>query len=257
MGAIQTLYPGHLLLRPKKWELGANEGLVAAWDSVDTQALFEQNLKTQPDDWYYRTHTIGYRFNSNNYRCPEWTDIVWEDSWVMLGCSIVEGVGLAHEDCLPGQLAQVLNEPVINLGVGASGHDVTMFNSIRLIKQGIRPKGVILCHGEHNLSRVALFSPNNVTLAGHWIFTRPKNILFPLETLYKLWTTHPDNAEAHSEMCLAGIIALWKCENIPVFSININNDLSGIRDYARDNTHPGRITTKEWAQKIASILPKL
>lgn len=237
--------------------MGADQGLVAEWDSADNREQFELNLKTLPLDWYYRTHTISYQFNSNNYRCPEWRDVVWEDSWVMMGCSLVEGVGLALEDCIPSQLAQAINTPVINLGVGASGLDVTMFNTIRLIKQGIRPKGVILLHGDHNLSRLAVFSSVGVTLAGTWVLDRPRPPDFPLDTLYKLWTTHPNNAETHSQMYLEGAIALWKNANIPVFSINVSADLSGISDYARDNLHPGRITAKDWAQRIASIIPKL
>lgn len=254
MGSIEDLYPGHLLLYPKKWELGAAQGLVADWDSADNQATFEKNCKTQPEDWYYRSHRVSYQFNSNNYRCPEWTNIKWQDSWIMLGCSLVEGVGLALDDCLPSQLAQVIKEPVINLGVGASGHDVTMFNSIRLIKQGIRPKGVIIVHGDHNLSRVAVFSPINVTLGGSWILDRPKYEGFPLDTLYKLWTTYPDNAEAHAQMNLEGAIALWKSENIPVFSISTSKDLSPSIDYARDVLHPGRLTANTWAHRIAKII---
>ena len=256
MGAVEDLYPGHLLLYPKKWEVGADQGQVADWDGSDNQATFEKNCKKQPEDWLYRTHRVSYQFNSNNYRCPEWSNIVWQDSWAMLGCSIVEGVGLALDDCLPSQLAQVIKEPVINLGVGASGLDVTMFNSMRLIKQGIRPKGVILVHGHHNLSRVAVFSPINVTLGGSWILERPKHEGFPLDTLYKLWTTHPDNAPAHSQMSLEGAIALWKCSNIPVFSVSISKDLSGARDFARDIMHPGRETAKDWAQRIATIIQK-
>jgi len=169
----------------------------------------------------------------------------------MLGCSIVEGVGIALDDCIPSQLSQVIKSPVINLGVGASGLDVTMFNSIRLLENGIRPKGVILLYGVHNLSRVAIFSPTSVMLGGSWILDRPK--AEPLDTLYKLWTTHTNNAEAHAQMNLEGAIALWKCANIPVFSVNIK-DLSAISDYARDLMHPGRITAKDWSQRIAKII---
>jgi hypothetical protein len=257
MGAIQNLYPENLLLRPYKWVYGADQGLVVDWDGPDNQELFELNCKKQPPDWYYRTHKVSYQFNSNNYRCPEWSDIVWEDSWVMMGCSLVEGVGLAIEDCISSQLSQMINAPVINLGVGASGLDVTMFNTIRLIKHGIRPKGVVLFHGVHNLSRLAIFSPSNVTMLGTWILDRPQPEGFRIDTLYKLWTTHPDNAEAHSEMCLEGSIALWKNANIPVFSVNISEVMSGISDHARDLMHPGRATANDWAQRIASSLPKL
>ena len=252
MGAIQYLYPEHLLLYPNKWEIEAEQGLATkTWVGADTQPLFERNLKKQPADWYYRTQPVTYQFNSNNYRCPEWANIVWQDSWVMLGCSIVEGVGLALDDCVASQLSHVIKEPVVNLGVGGSGLDVTMFNSIRLLKNGIRPKGVVLLQGNHNLARVAVFSPIHATLAGSWILDRPKAEGFPLDTLFKLWTAHPNNAEAHTQMHLEGVIALWKCANIPVFSISINN-LSNITDRARDIMHPGRETVKSWAQEIAA-----
>jgi len=108
-------------------------------------------------------------------------------------------------------------------------------------------------HGNHNLSRIAVFSPIHATLAGSWILDRPKAEGFPLDTFFKLWTRHPNNAEAHTQMHLEGAIALWKCANIPVFSISINN-LSGITDRARDIMHPGRITAKDWAQQIAKII---
>jgi hypothetical protein len=248
MGAIQDLYPEHLLLCPKKGELDLGPMM---WTGSDTRELFEQHLRKQPADWYYRTRPVLYQYNSNNYRCPEWADIAWQDSWVVLGCSIVEGVGLALDDCIPSQLSQMIKSPVINLGVGASGLDVTMFNSIRLLEAGIRPKGVVLLHGVHNLSRFAIFSPTRVMLVGNWILDRPNNE--PLDTLYKLWTTHTNNAEAHSQMNLEGAIALWKCANIPVFSVNIK-DLSAISDYARDLQHPGRITAKDWSQRIANII---
>ena len=144
MGAIQDLYPEHLLLCTRKGEL---DPVPTLWSGFDTRELFEQHLRNQPADWYYRTHPVLYQYNSNNYRCPEWADIAWQDSWVMLGCSIVEGIGLALDDCIPSQLSQVIKSPVINLGVGGSGLDVTMFNSIRLLENGIRPKGVITLWG--------------------------------------------------------------------------------------------------------------
>lgn len=256
MGAIQDLYPGHLLMHPNKWTEDSEQDLAAKkWSGSDTRALFEQNLRKQPADWYYRTHPVTYQFNSNNYRCPEWADIAWQDSWVMLGCSIVEGVGLALDDCVSSRLSQVIKAPVVNLGVGGAGLDVTMFNSMRLLEAGIRPKGVILLHGNHNLARVAVFSPNIATLVGSWVLGRPKTDGFPVDTLFKLWTRHANNAEAHAQMNLAGALALWKCANIPVFSISTNT-LSSTTDRARDIMHPGPITAKDWAQQIAAIMQK-
>ena len=138
MSILQDLYPEHLLLLPRK-TLSAN-----LWSSPDTEQAFEQHVKTQPADWYYRTHPISYKYNSNNYRCPEWADIVWQDSWVIMGCSFVEGIGLAESDSLPYLISKLINQPVINLGVGGSGTDAILFNTIRLTKKNIRPKGVII-----------------------------------------------------------------------------------------------------------------
>ena len=249
MSILQDLYPEHLLLLPRK-TLSAN-----LWSSPDTEQAFEQHVKTQPADWYYRTHPISYKYNSNNYRCPEWADIVWQDSWVIMGCSFVEGIGLAESDSLPYLISKLINQPVINLGVGGSGTDAILFNTIRLTKKNIRPKGVIIVNANFSQTRLSVFNPKHSVHIGPFTMDWKKSADgFAYSQLYDLWTTYPDHAPVYSQMCLEGAVALWKCENIPVLHINIDTDLSPRFDYARDLMHPGRLTFLKWANEIANKL---
>jgi hypothetical protein len=256
MGTLDHLYPEHLLLLSRKNTTSlSSPGLELEWVSPDTKESFDKHIKTQPASWYYRTNTISYKYNSNNYRCPEWDNIVWEESWIIMGCSFVEGIGLIESDSLPCQLSKLISEPVINLGVSGSSTDVVLFNTIRLTTKGIRPKGVIILNGNFSLARLSVFTPEYAVHTGPWVVDWPKTAdRFPYSTLYDLWTTFPSHAEAYSQMCLQGAVAIWKCENIPVFHVNVDTDLSLKIDYARDLKHPGRATFLKWAREIAKKL---
>ena len=39
-------------------------GFTLNYNCSDSKELFEQNLKTQPDDWYYRTHEVKYKLEA-------------------------------------------------------------------------------------------------------------------------------------------------------------------------------------------------
>lgn len=251
MTPIDHLYPEYLLLYPKKY--APKTDLVVNWEISDTKKEFEKNSKTQPADWYYRTHLVTYRYNTNKYRCPEWDDINWQDSWLVFGCSCVEGVGLDESDTLSTRLSGMVGSPVLNLGISGSGPDAILFNTIRLINRGVRPKGVILLNSDFSLPRLTWFTPTTAMPMGHWVFNwveEDKDRLYP--NLYKLWTVHPGHAEAHSYMCLQGAIGIWQSKNIPTFHFNITHDLHKSIDFSRDLIHPGRETVKLWAKEIAN-----
>ena len=40
-----------------------------SFSGSDTKELFEHNLKTQTNDWYYRTDQISYVRNNIGHRC--------------------------------------------------------------------------------------------------------------------------------------------------------------------------------------------
>jgi hypothetical protein len=102
------------------------------WFSYDDQATYEANLKTQPADWEWRTRRVRYTVNSQHYRCPEWSDIDWSNSILMLGCSMVFGLGLDDDQTVTASLSRKLGMPVINLGVPGSSAMFQWINTTKL-----------------------------------------------------------------------------------------------------------------------------
>jgi hypothetical protein len=107
-------------------------GFTLNYNCSDSKELFEQNLKTQPDDWYYRTHEVKYTLNSLGYRTKEFDDIDWKESIVMFGCSQVFGTGVTDEHTVPYFLEQLSGRPVINMGISGSSIQTALHNSIIL-----------------------------------------------------------------------------------------------------------------------------
>lgn len=96
----------------------------------DTEALYTDNLKSKPPDWYYRTNKISYIRNSNGHRCAEVNDIDLTNYILYVGCSHTEGIGLELEKTYPYILSKSLNCDYYNLGVGGSGIDILLHNLI-------------------------------------------------------------------------------------------------------------------------------
>ena len=96
-------------------------------DSLET---YEDNLKTKPDDWYYRTNQISYVRNKNGHRCKNIEDIDLDNYILNIGCSHAEGIGLKLEDTYPYLLSQKMNCDYYNLGIGGTGIDVLNYNLV-------------------------------------------------------------------------------------------------------------------------------
>jgi len=111
----------------------------------DTEELYAQNLKSKPNDWYYRTNQISYIRNSNGHRCREIKDIDLSNYILYAGCSHTEGIGLELEKTYPYMLSKLVNCDYYNLGIGGTGIDVLLHNLIvwfGTVKQ--KPKLVII-----------------------------------------------------------------------------------------------------------------
>jgi len=96
---------------------------------VETEKEFLENQKTQPIDWEYHNKKIYYCYNRYGHRSME-IEHLQNDYILASGCSITEGVGLAHEDIWPSVVAKELDRSVYNLGVGGSGPAVAVRNII-------------------------------------------------------------------------------------------------------------------------------
>jgi hypothetical protein len=213
--------------------------------------LFSQN---KPFDM-----TGSYTLNSQGYRCPEWADIDWSNSHLLLGCSVVQGIGLNDDETLDKELAKLLNEPVVNLGVGGGSLQFILANTYKLLDAGIKPKSVILVEPEP--SRVPLFFGNTIDHLGAWILTGTHNS----NNIDFLWYRHwvkQNNAEEHGMLASRSIKTAW--EHAGVDFINTfqpycpgPQDLPQYVDSARDGQHPGPRTIKLWAEHIANKKARL
>ena len=133
----------------------------------DIQKLFEQNLKTQPEDWYYRTYPVKYTLNSLGYRTKEFDDIDWKESIVIFGCSHIFGAGVTDEHTIPYFIEQLSGRPVINMGIPGSSIQTSLHNSIILNDSKYpTPKAVVNVWTE--LGRYQLHENNVVTNMGIW-----------------------------------------------------------------------------------------
>lgn len=188
--------------------------------------------------------SVTYTLNSQGYRCPEWQHIDWANSYLLFGCSVVQGVGLSDDQTLDRSLERLLGYPVINLGVGGGSLPFILANSYKLIDSGVTPRGVILVSPEP--SRLALFTEPKVYHVGAW-----SNYSW-----YKVWVNN-NNAEFYGQLSRRGIETVWKYNNIPYYEVHQPNvpgpaDLPKYVDRAQDNVHPGPDTIDLWAQHIYS-----
>jgi hypothetical protein len=94
----------------------------------DNKELYEKNLKTKPDDWYYRTNTLDYKRNSLGHRCNEIADIDLENYILTVGCSHTEGIGLEVEETYTHQLSKKFKCDYYNMGMAGTGIDTMMHN---------------------------------------------------------------------------------------------------------------------------------
>jgi hypothetical protein len=193
--------------------------------------------------------SVSYTLNSQGYRCPEWTDIDWNNSHLLFGCSVVQGIGLEDCDTLDKELAKILNEPVINLGVGGGSLPFILANTYKLIDASVRPKSVIIVYPEP--SRVALFLKDRVQHVGAWGHKQ----------WYQTWLKD-SNAEYYGYLAGRSIESAWTSCGVSVVSVH-QPDVPGLEDLPRyvdvanDSQHPGSKTIKLWAKHIANKKARL
>ena len=219
--------------------------------STDHETIYNKNLLTQPDDWFYRNNPIEYKLNKYGYRTIEFDTIDWSNSIVVFGCSNVFGVGLHEEDALSSQLSKLTNTTVINMGVNGSSIEYSLYNSMILNEHYPTPKAVVQVYSA--IDRTTYYNKKNVThhLAGN----------MQQGDYMNLYTTDPTHARVHALMYQMINKQTWasktKYYETSFFSDKFNTlnlDIVKFQDYARDLAHPGRITLQNLAMKIKDKL---
>lgn len=116
------------------------------WDqSDDTEQNFQKLINQGiPNYWRFHNDEVIYRFNSFGFRAPEFDTVDWKDSYIILGCSHVLGIGNPYEETIGQYISKELNHPVINMGVGGASMAVIYNNLLKLIKDYGKPRGVFI-----------------------------------------------------------------------------------------------------------------
>lgn len=102
---------------------------VLKFAQTDSEDKFHENREKLGRNWYYYDKEIEYNYNSWGYRSKEFTELD-NEYMVVFGCSFTEGIGLHYDDIWATKLAKELNVDVFNLGIGGSGPDVALYNTI-------------------------------------------------------------------------------------------------------------------------------
>ena len=218
-----------------KYDIDLNGNRIVYFSGDDTPQLFKSSLDKNTKDWHYRNKQVTYRCNSRFYRCSEFNTIDWTNSIVIFGCSQVQGQGLAEDETISEQLAQLLGRPVINLGIGGSGMMFNLHNSLLFMKNFPTPWAVV----QHwpNLDRIHVFEKHIRTL-GPWNINE--------HPLFMSWNRDDSNAQIQSIFVDEASKQIWKdrtryctVTQSPYTSEGINCKKIDRVDLARDNSHPG------------------
>jgi hypothetical protein len=227
--------------------------LITKFRGVDSESRFNHNLANTPGfkaEW--ANFPITYSLNSNYYRCPEWKDIEWDKSVLLLGDSWAFGQGLDLPSTIASRLSHELNGiPVVNLGQTGTSWTFSWINSVRLVEAGIRPRAVIYIWT--HTARYAQLLENNITHShGAWDVDQPG-----LSREYAMDPVHSMNMSIE---ILRSIRTMWTCPQLH-YTWSKHVELPGVHylgnselDKARDLIHPGPRSTAQWARSMAQEL---
>lgn len=119
--------------------------ITVPFKGTDDEQRYQENLISQPEDWYYRNICLTYSFNALGHRSKNIEDIKLDNYILTVGCSITEGIGLEIEKTYPYLVSQKLNCDYYNLGIGAAGPDAIMYNLLLWLSRiEQKPKVIIL-----------------------------------------------------------------------------------------------------------------
>jgi len=234
-------------------------GLQKFYGRIDNEKDWLENRKNQSITWEYRDKEVNYTLNSNGYRAAEWETIDWNNSYIMLGCSNIFGLGVDDSDTVSANLEKILNCPVINLGMNGGSISLILAITINLLEKNITPRGVIIAWP--NIDRMLWWGNDYSLCLGPW--TPYQNIADSQKIFYEEWI-RDNNSTRQGQVFSKATKYSWKNHKIPFYEWNIETrkgfDIADNTlphwgtNFARDFVHPGSSCTKNWADIIAKTI---
>jgi hypothetical protein len=229
------------------------------WSGNDSKQKYFENLKTQPEDWYYRNNSVTYTLNSFGYRTKQFDEIDWENSIVMFGCSFVSGVGVDDKHTIGSFLENELGIEVINMGVAGSSIQFHIYNSILLSSNYPTPKAVI--YSWSGLNRYPFYTWKDLHHRGHWSDTKgetEKNIsnyvtnnVIAVNNIRCIWENKTKFIEYTMDKTTFDIVkSVSPSKNTYFFN---KYELMYGNDYGRDLSHYGKMHNYTISKKLSSI----
>jgi hypothetical protein len=225
----------------------------------DSESLFAESLKTQPEDWIYRTKKIIYERNEFGHRAVPLHSLP-DDFILTTGCSFTEGIGLATEDIFPTLVANAYGIGCYNLALASSGPDL-IYENLMLWFRNIKknPKYVII---QHTFPDRAYIPKNKGILPlGPWFPRIPKGLLEDSEKSKFEYLVNSNFCEHYFNIMRNMFNLYMKSLGIPVIEISPDGfTVAGAHatfrtlDYARDLKHPGIKSHREIASQVVQAI---
>lgn len=225
---------------------------VSQWNSGDNEESLQRNLISMPDDWPYRTNPITYTINSLGHRSKEIEDLDLDNYILCTGCSHTEGIGLALETTYPHVLADLLKCDYYNMGIGATGIDVTLHNLIVWFSTvPKKPKAVIIQWPDFTRMTTGS-SINNLQPRGLWNDSDDYARFIDLGVTLEVF-------EAKKLMAHHAVQSLIKVPTVyfgiqKIIPFDDNTIIGRQVDFARDLGHPGVESNRKFAEMIHDYL---
>jgi hypothetical protein len=219
-----------------------------AGEDLDSQKMYEDNLKSQPDNWYYRTNKVYYNFNSKGYRAKEFDQIDWNNSIVLFGCSNTLGIGLEESNTIASKIELKTGIPTINMGISGASMFRSFNDSLILAENNYKPKAVVNIWTQH--MRTTLYRKRDILNIGLWNQDSA-------EGLGKLWFKDETNPKVHSLFIKMAAKQVWQtkakyfeCSFFESTANLLSCPVLDIVDSSRDLMHPGIDSADKAADNI-------
>lgn len=203
----------------------------------DEKEPFLENLKKQPDDWYYRNTNITYSYNEYGHRCKNITELNLDNYVLFTGCSHTEGVGLELEKTYAYQVAQGLGVDYYNLAMAGTGIDTMMYNlNMWFLLVPKKPKFLFVQWPDE--TRYVLIHGELADPCGFWKNDEDTQKFLYYGDKISFFLSRKNLAEKMTQMMVTGSSLI----NINVMNQK-NSEGSNLilnrNDFARDLSHPG------------------
>jgi len=218
------------------------------------------NVQGWSKDWYYRNAYVKYTRNSLGYRAPEFNQIDWSRSVLVLGCSNAYGVGISDEHTITTRITEKTGVPAINMAIPAGSMLHCLHTSLALRELYPTVRGI--AYVWPSKERTLLYTDKTRYSLGPWTGLYPQKDFYGFEEYYKhflLQEIYKSQAHIIQLVCKQILYStntkMYECsiDSYTAEFLNVEavgKTSVGYIDYGRDLSHPGIKTAEAVADSI-------